>query len=206
MGWAGITCTLCNSLQDGDGWVSHEDYRIAKKFDLDNNGILDREERELAKEMLVQEFISENDNDLQSLSTLGGKMKRLEQTIRSPETKKLLTLPQTIKAINAAKFSIKYSTANLLAPDDSGPNLSPEQRYFTNKMDSTAWNDLDAVPRASSTYGLHDHGGSRKRLFFSRKQRVAEDSKSQLEAIFGAKPQVDARRSQLITNYDYENA
>ena len=36
----------------------------------------------------------------------------------------------------------------------------------------TAWNDFDAIPRAASNYGPNDHGGSRKRLLFSRQQVV----------------------------------
>ena len=35
---------------------------------------------------------------------------------------------------------------------------------------SIAWNDFDAIPRSCSKYGLMDHGGSRKRLMFSRRQ------------------------------------
>ena len=45
-----------------------------------------------------------------------------------------------------------------------------KHNFYTNKFDQTAWNDFDAIPRSSSIYGLSDHGGSRKRLMFSRRQ------------------------------------
>lgn len=67
-----------------------------------------------------------------------------------------------------------------------------KHNFYTNKFDQTgkfdnfsyyfkhclffvsfafvAWNDFDAIPRSASIYGLSDHGGSRKRLMFSRRQ------------------------------------
>jgi hypothetical protein len=68
-----------------------------------------------------------------------------------------------------------------LTAESSEPIMScmraPDQsllvhNYYTDKFDATAWNDFDAIPRTSSKFGLTDHGGSRKRLMFSRREVV----------------------------------
>lgn len=191
---------------DGDGWVSQKDYQIAKRFDLNNDGILDAEERELTKEMIVEDFIKENDSGLKAIGALGGKLQKLEKTLRSSDIHKNLTLPETMSTISRAKFSLKMSTRELLTPADEDAAGTKTQRFFTNKLDSTAWNDYDAVPRFTSTFGLEDHGGSCRRMLFSRKQKNAEVCQSKLEESASVKPTYDTRRVNLITDSRYENS
>lgn len=45
---------------DADGYVSHEDYRLAKRFDLDGNGVLDPSERAIGKRVLSDEFFKQH--------------------------------------------------------------------------------------------------------------------------------------------------
>jgi len=190
---------------DGDGWVSQNDYQIAKKYDLNHDGVLDSEERELTKEMVIEDFIKENDSGLRAIGALGGKLHKLERTLRAPDINKTLTLPETMSTISRAKFTLKMSTRELLTPADEDAAGTKTQRFFTNKLDSTAWNDYDAVPRFTSTFGLDDHGGSCRRMLFSRKQKNTEACQSKLEELASVKPSYDTRRVCLITDPRYEN-
>lgn len=49
---------------DNDGYVSRDDYRLAKRFDFDGNGLLDPEEREIGKRVLTDEFFKRHAHDL----------------------------------------------------------------------------------------------------------------------------------------------
>jgi hypothetical protein len=50
--------------QDLDGYVSQQDYRLAKRFDLDGNGVLDPNERRVAQIVLAEEFFRKNQDNL----------------------------------------------------------------------------------------------------------------------------------------------
>ena len=49
---------------DCDGFVSTSDYRFAKRFDLDGNGVLDPEERKICKQVLADEFFKSHAHDI----------------------------------------------------------------------------------------------------------------------------------------------
>ena len=51
-------------MQDLDGYVSQEDYKLAKRFDLDGNGILDPNERRVGQIVLAEEFFQKNKDNL----------------------------------------------------------------------------------------------------------------------------------------------
>jgi len=80
-----------------------------------------------------------------------------------------------------------------------------KHNYYADKFDCTAWNDFDAIPRAASTYGLDNHGGSRKRLLFSRRQGVINMNNEKLDETERANPHFNFCRSNLITNVAIEN-
>jgi hypothetical protein len=50
---------------DHDGWVSQEDYRLAKRFDFDGNGVLDPYERQIAKQVMADEFFKKHSHELE---------------------------------------------------------------------------------------------------------------------------------------------
>ena len=50
-----------------------------------------------------------------------------------------------------------------------------------------------------------NHGGSRNRLLFIRKQQVIENNQNKLDAADETKPKVNTRRLNLITNTAMEN-
>ena len=49
---------------DGDGYVSAEDYFLAKRFDLDGNGLLDPDEQEVGRYIMAQEFFRNHRDDV----------------------------------------------------------------------------------------------------------------------------------------------
>lgn len=81
-----------------------------------------------------------------------------------------------------------------------------KHNFFTDKFDQTAWNDFDAIPRSCSMYGLNDHGGSRKRLMFARRQTDREKAATLMEDAIAKMPFVDTRRLKLISDISIENS
>jgi len=49
---------------DCDGFVSSDDYKFAKRFDLDGNGVLDPRERKVCKKLLAHEFFQAHTDDI----------------------------------------------------------------------------------------------------------------------------------------------
>jgi hypothetical protein len=47
-----------------DGYVSQQDFKLAKKFDFDGNGVLDPEERQIGRKILAEEFFKRHVSDL----------------------------------------------------------------------------------------------------------------------------------------------
>ncbi len=47
-----------------DGYVSQQDYKLAKRFDFDGNGVLDRDELLVAKKVLAEEFFTRNSAEI----------------------------------------------------------------------------------------------------------------------------------------------
>jgi len=189
---------------DADGYVSQEDYRLAKRFDLDGNGVLDPSERQIGKRVLADEFFKTHQ---QHLHVFGPGF------ANNPHKKNVENLA------NAYSFERAYdrlkSIERTLIAESSKPILecmqAPDQsickhNFYTDKFDSTAWNDFDAIPRAASQYSLEDHGGSRKRLMFTRRQGMREECQARMDVAHAEKPLANTRRLKLITNIDAENS
>jgi len=77
---------------------------------------------------------------------------------------------------------------------------------YSRNTNQQAWNDFDTVPRHTLSRGLEDHGGSRRRLLFTRKQKHTIEAHTGLEQANAEKPRLDARRFCIITNPANENA
>jgi hypothetical protein len=108
-------------------------------------------------------------------------------------------LKQMERTLNAT--SAKTINSCMQLPDDT----LTRHNFYTNKFDTTAWNDIDAIPRSVSNYGLDDHCGSRSRLMFIRKEnsRVYGDEKMKMS--IAQMPKRNTKRSNLITNVSAEN-
>jgi len=202
-----LACSPHRSFDvDGDGWVSQEDNKIAKRFDLSGDGVLDPDEQRLAKQLLVDEFIKDNESGLRAIRLLGGRSKKLVDTLIANTAREEMNLPETIKVLNEAKFALKQSTRELMGAHDFDEAGTKTQRFYTNKLDCTAYNDYDKVPRHTSVFGLDSHGGSRRRMFFARHETAAEISKEGLERVYSAAPKLSAKRFCTITNPAVENS
>jgi aminopeptidase C len=82
-------------------------------------------------------------------------------------------------------FTDKFDTTGM---------ASPYHYDCVNKSNFTlsqfvAWNDYDAIPRTVLNYSTADHGGSRKRLMFLRKQTLREVCQQRMEKKLGNQDQ-----------------
>lgn len=166
---------------DKDGYVSQEDYRLAKRFDFDGNGVLDPEERAVGRRVLADEFFRHHEAK--------GDLRNFGPSVASKTRK------QNVEALaNAYSFERAYerllSIERTLEARQSGPILDclrlgddtlTRHNFYVNKFDATAWNDFDAIPRQASTFSLENHGGSRKRLLFSRRQGTIESNQCKMD-------------------------
>lgn len=190
---------------DHDGWVSQEDYKLSKRFDFDGNGVLDPEERQVGKRVLADEFFKKHSKK-EALACFGPSFatnthkENVDNLARSTSFErsyeKLKSIERTMKATSAKPVHDCMSCT-----DDT----LTKHNYYVDKFDTTAWNDFDAIPRSSSEYGLTDHGGSRKRLLFSKRQINGSICESKLEKFYNSRPLVQTRRLALITNVACEN-
>lgn len=192
---------------DRDGYVSHEDFRLAKRFDLDGNGLLDDDEREIGKRVLADEFFRTHSHQLHLFGP------NLDKNTHAQNVHNLASSPSFERAYEKLKSLERTLIAESSKPildcmqlPQGSKNPLVRHNYFTNKFDATAWNDYDAIPRSASAFGLTDHGGSRHRLLFARQQTSKEAAHDRLEASNDRKPTVDTRRLKLITDVSIENS
>lgn len=190
---------------DNDGFVSQHDYRRAKRFDLSGDGILDQEEAEICKRIMTEEFFKEHADELDMISP---DLSSPEKQADLQETIKGYKFDRAFEAIKGMETTLKSCTSKPLRECLKLPKGNPltPHNYFVDKFDSTAWNDFDAIPRSASVYGLKDHGGSRKRLMFSRQQVSRVTASSIMEEARLKKPIIDTRRLKLITDVAVENS
>jgi hypothetical protein len=120
---------------DGDGWVSQEDYGIAKRFDLNGNGVLDPSEREIAKRILADEFFRKHENDLHLFGEkFVGKAhgKNVDWLVNSHSFERTYNRLKSTERTLVASTSKKIADGMSLA-DDSLTRYN----YYTNKFDTT---------------------------------------------------------------------
>jgi hypothetical protein len=78
--------------------------------------------------------------------------------------------------------------------------------HLTSLSIITAWNDLEAIPRKESLLDLSDHGGSRRRLLFTKKEQLRNEvADIMLKATFKGKQPENYHRVTLITDPKVEN-
>lgn len=126
---------------DMDGYVSQEDYKLAKRFDLDGNGVLDPEEREVCKRILAEEFFKRHANDLYNFGPNVGQSthkQNVERLVSSHSFErsyeKLLSVERTL--IAESSKPIKECMI-----DGSEQTFKP-YKYYTDKFDATGKNRL----------------------------------------------------------------
>ena len=120
---------------DGDGWVSQEDYGIAKRFDLNGNGVLDPGEREIAKRILADEFFKRHENDLH---LYGEKFTQQSHAKNVDWLAKAYSFERTYGRLKATERTLTASTSKKISDamtlvDDS----LTKYNYYVNKFDTT---------------------------------------------------------------------
>lgn len=227
---------------------------IAKRFDLNGNGVLDPSEREIAKRILADEFFKRHEKDLH---LFGNKFINRSHSKNVDWLVNSYSFERTYSRLKSTERTLTASTSKKIADCMS---LQCEDltkfNYYTNKFDTTAWNDFDAIPRSMTAYppksnsvgvitrdtmpnnpifaeintigatstnknstlfttstsahnifgNNENHGGSRNRLLFMRKQQVIEGNQTKLDIADSLKgPGMNTRRMNLITNVEIEN-
>jgi hypothetical protein len=130
---------------DGDGWVSQEDYRLAKRFDFDGNGVIDPDERMIAKHVIANEFFDQNKHQLREF---GGEIAQssVHENVAHLENSQLFE--KNLRRLKAVEESLRSRGSTQMARCMAGdrPELT-KFNFYNNKYDTTAWNDFEAVPR-----------------------------------------------------------
>lgn len=201
--WPRVFISLFDVLhvpQDGDGWVSREDYFIAKRFDLDGNGIIDPDEKLVAKKIIAEEFFNAHMHHIH----LFGK-KYASKTLRENVNNlaKSAVFERTYNQLKATELKLRQGGSTEMI---EGMTLADKRllkfNFFADKFDATAWNDFEAVPR-SEQFTLPSNG-SRRQMLFARRQADMDRN----EDLFQSKVPVSSGcfgRINLITDPKVEN-
>lgn len=121
---------------DNDGYVSRDDYRLAKRFDFDGNGLLDPEEREIGKRVLTDEFFKRHTEDLHNFGpefVNRSHKENVQKVCTSAHFEhtfgKLMSMERTLKA---------ESSKPLLdcIRNDNDPAFQ-KHKYYVDKFDAT---------------------------------------------------------------------
>jgi hypothetical protein len=168
----------------------------------------------VGKRVLADEFFKRNAEDLHIFGNrvaANTHQQNVDNLVNSYSFErsydKLMSVERTFEAVGAKKI------LDCIRSDQDNDLI--KHNYYCNKFDSTAWNDFDAIPRSASLFGLTDHGGSRKRLLFSRRETVRNQVNDiMLTSKVGGAGSIFAnnegtanfRRVNLITNPSVENS
>lgn len=191
---------LLHVAQDGDGWVSREDYFIAKRFDLDGNGIIDPDEKLVAKKIIAQEFFNTH---MHHIHLFGAKYasRTLKENVHNLASS--LIFERIYNKLKATELKLRQGGSSEMI---EGMALADKgllkYNYFSNKFDATAWNDFEAVPR-SEQFTLPVNG-SRRQMLFARKQADLERNQQMFQAHRPKSPECFGRVN-LITDPRVEN-
>jgi len=188
---------------DGDGYVSQEDYRLARKYDVNRSGTLEPNEVENGKREILSRFFSKNEGNLRVFGPSFAK-RSVDENVE--EMMKSAAFTEDLNKLNQVDTKLRNYTSERVvdAIAVNAPELT-KHNFFVDKSDTTAWNDFDAIPRSQSVYGLGNHAGSRKRLMFIRKEEE-RCSATTIMRDAEEEPPFSTKRIALITNVAMENS
>ena len=189
--------------QDGDGWVSQEDYKLAKRFDFDGNGVIDPHERKIAKSVITDEFFKAHK---ENLNVFGEKIANATHSQNVNAVVNSTNFERTFGLLKGVEDSLKgRASKEMLGCMDTVYKSLTKHNFYTNKFDTSAWNDFDAIPRGHESQREMQHNGSQRRLFESRKAKSrAEGNDFRAQAASKEKTFRNHRIS-LISNFAIEN-
>eukprot|EP00903_Cladosiphon_okamuranus_P015600 g14405.t1 len=188
---------------DGDGVVSQEDYALAKRFDTNGDGILDEAEKVVGRRIMTEVFLDSHEHDIH-LYGQGLSQKSMAANVddisRSPAFKKIIS-------------GLREKEKNLANHGSDGvrecvtlkPSLT-RHNFFSNKFDTTAWNDFTRDPRDADWLESRRHDGSRNQMYFMRKVEARESAQGKLNASYRGDDNFSTRRIMLISDPAVENS
>lgn len=188
---------------DGDGWVSQEDYKLAKRFDFDGNGVIDPYERKIAKGVITDEFFKAHK---ENLHVFGDKIANASHEENVTAVVNSKNFERTFGLLKGVEESLKgRSSKEILSCMDADRKNLTKHNFYTNKFDTTAWNDYDAVPRGDTRHRDLQHHGSRRRLLESRKAKARMEGDYYQDKATAGERSFRNHRISLISNVALEN-
>jgi hypothetical protein len=198
--------------QDGDGYVSQDDYKLAKRFDFDGNGVIDPYERNIAKHVIADEFFKAHKDHIHvfgpeiASSTHEENVSRLE---KAPNFERNLSLLKEIENSLRGRSSKEMiacmgagNTTTATGTTTGNNNIATATMFYSNKLDTTAWNTSEGVPLSERSLSTLTHHGSRNKLLESRKYSQRSECRTKLDAVYEKEPKYNTQRLALITNPD----
>eukprot|EP00602_Paraphysomonas_sp_CaronLab_P006034 CAMPEP_0185018442 /NCGR_PEP_ID=MMETSP1103-20130426/1165_1 /TAXON_ID=36769 /ORGANISM="Paraphysomonas bandaiensis, Strain Caron Lab Isolate" /LENGTH=315 /DNA_ID=CAMNT_0027548255 /DNA_START=283 /DNA_END=1230 /DNA_ORIENTATION=+ len=182
---------------DGDGYVSQDDYRLAKRFDFDGNGLIDPYEKKVAQHVIADEFFKKHRDNIH---VFGPKIANAthKENVRALETAN--NFERTLNTLKQVEDSLRgRSSEEMLSCMESVDHDIIKHNFFTDKSVANAWTSTSAIPMTSRTL-VGPHNGSRKRLLESRRMRSREECSSRLQKAYDSQPQFSAQKVALITS------
>lgn len=183
--------------------MSQEDYKLAKRFDFDGNGVIDPHERKIAKSVITDEFFK---NHRGHLHVFGDKIAQATHAENVNAVVNSKNFERTFGLLKGVEDSLKgRASKEMLGCMDTVHKHLTQHNFYTDKLDTSAWNDFDAVPRGRDSARDLQHCGSRRRLLDSRRVEArSAASQSQKRAADQVKTRSNHRIA-LISNYALEN-
>ncbi|CAN0399145.1 unnamed protein product [Ascophyllum nodosum] len=189
---------------DGDGVVSPEDYAMAKRFDLKGGGILDEAQQVIGRRIIAELFLEKHKHNLHLYS------QELTQKSAATDVGKIAR-SHGFKTI-MSRLRVKEKGFVNLGSDGVKecvtlrPGSLTRHNFFSNKFDTTAWNDLSREPRDSDWLNSPRHDGSSSQMHYMRKMEVRENAQDKLMSRSSPSDKYCNRRITLITNPAVENS
>mmetsp|Transcript_2605 Transcript_2605/g.4744 ORF Transcript_2605/g.4744 Transcript_2605/m.4744 type:complete len:399 (-) Transcript_2605:260-1456(-) len=163
---------------DGDGDISHEDYRLAKRFDFDGNGIIDPYERKIAKHVIADEFFSKHN---EHMHVFGDEIANATHTENVTRLSKAPNFERTLVLLKGVEDSLRgRSSKEMVGCMASVHADAVKKNYYTDKFNTTAFTNFEAVPVSTRDLG-GAHNGSRLRLMESRKFTQKQDCSDRMK-------------------------
>ena len=129
---------------DGDGYVSQEDYFMAKRFDMDGNGVLDADEQEVGRFIMAQEFFKRHENDV---SLFGPEWSTVDMKKNIHTLATSATFQKAITKLNESEKHFRDIGSQEVDGCLTMKKDVIKHNWYNDKFDTTAWCDFGANPR-----------------------------------------------------------
>jgi len=182
---------------DGDGAISPGDIAVARRCDAGGTGVLGKAQRAEARRILAEDFFLQHrgDYNLYGEKWTGDPAADARSLAADP------TFAFSLGQLRTKEMRLFNCGSQKMTGCLSVPARLTTTNFFTDKFDTTAWNDVGAVPRTVKT--LAHHHGSRELLFQSRNIKARDACQHKLESAH--QPRFSTRRTACITNWAVEN-